>query len=978
MSSLLKSWIAIEFLSTSNEIDTKDKNIIELTSDNYPTDDKKSEWKGYKIKIATFKTADIYDLLSDIFEDVAFADRNPYTVSYTCEFEIDKNEKLNEDSIAISSFPWAVSQLQKKIKPNNWESDFQKFKEDLWEKIIEIFKTEDKNLFEKAKAIESYIETELNWEPYILHKTYFAKIKKIGEDSNDILLNSFYTKDLTMLNQEYPKGWNKSLTEYVNQQGEKKRINLREHSEVIKNGLRAGNIPQGSWASSYSLSLMQQFAVNHIVNNLANSSGYFSVNGPPGTGKTTLLKDVIAAIIVKRAKILSSYKNPSDAFKKENSYPKTGNYNVYYYKPDTKICDDAIIVASSNNAAVENISKELPKKDGDFLKNNFYPENIYFKEMGEILLGEDAWNCISFALGNSSNRSKFISIWESWNNETKSYDKPFQEAIESLDYTITDWTNARQEFNRMIEDFESLKQDLEKNETFLSDKYFIELQKNYNYDPKNAVTELEHEISENKKNIQNLLAQKIEAEKTFERTKEIKPVFWHFWFSTKSAKSYYFKINEVTTEIDDIKKNIIRLQKRNEKINLDIKTFRKYQTIKSEYKDYTPDQQFWNDAFEQTPSKSQELSPWFNSELKAKSIAIFFKALELQTIFISLASKEIKANIELLVCHFSRKIATINGDDLKGIWNTLFLLIPVISTTFASVSNLFKRLGKDTFGWLFIDEAGQAIPQAAASAIYRCKRVIAVGDPLQIEPVVTLPQKVFDYIGTENKISSTVFSSKVSVQTFYDNINPYGSYISEGLWVGSPLKIHRRCADPMFRIANDIAYDNIMQNANRNKPLPRIGNLYSRYDDIKGSCTIRQFVPQQGVQAIKLIEEYFRSLQNQDEFSLFVITPFKAVASEFRKQVKKGLPIHIYQQLIGKIGTVHTFQGKEADVVIFLSGCDESKKGAIYWADSSPNLLNVALTRAKKVFIAIGEKKLYKNTRYFSKMIKELDKVNHS
>lgn len=253
-----------------------------------------------------------------------------------------------------------------------------------------------------------------------------------------------------------------------------------------------------------------------------------------------------------------------------------------------------------------------------------------------------------------------------------------------------------------------------------------------------------------------------------------------------------------------------------------------------------------------------------------------------------------------------------------------------------------------------------------------------MGDPLQIEPVVTLPQKVFDYIGTENKISSSVFSSKVSVQTFYDNINPYGSYIGEGLWVGSPLKIHRRCADPMFRIANDIAYDNIMQNANRNKPMPRIGNLHSRYDDIKGSCTIRQFVPEQGVQAIKLIEEYFRSLQNQDDFSLFVITPFKAVASEFKKQVKKGLPTPISQQLIGKIGTVHTFQGKEADIVIFLSSCDESKKGAIYWADSSPNLLNVALTRAKKFFIAIGEKQQYKNTRYFSKMIKELDKVKHS
>ncbi|GHS91326.1 hypothetical protein FACS1894203_1890 [Bacteroidia bacterium] len=407
-------------------------------------------------------------------------------------------------------------------------------------------------------------------------------------------------------------------------------------------------------------------------------------------------------------------------------------------------------------------------------------------------------------------------------------------------------------------------------------------------------------------------------------------------------------------------------------MNLTIEKLQKYQIIKSEYKDYTPDGQFWIDAFEHIPSKSQELSPWFNAGLKARSVDIFFKALELQTIFISLASKQIKANIELLVCHFSRKITTISNADLKGIWNTLFLLIPVISTTFASVSSLFKGLGADTFGWLFIDEAGQAVPQAAAGAVFRCKRVIVVGDPLQIEPVVTLPQKVFDYIRTENEVSSDILSSKVSVQTFYDNINPYGSYIGDNLWIGSPLKIHRRCADPMFRIANDIAYDNIMQNANRDKPVPRMGSLYSRYDNITGSCTVRQFVPEQGAHAIKLIEEYFHSLEDKDKFSLFIITPFKAVASEFRKQVKSSLPVIISQKLQGKIGTVHTFQGKEADIVLFLSGCDESKKGAIGWADSSPNLLNVALTRAKKIFIAIGEKRLYNNTRYFSKMIKEL------
>ncbi|HWQ40718.1 MAG TPA: AAA domain-containing protein [Desulfosporosinus sp.] len=51
---------------------------------------------------------------------------------------------------------------------------------------------------------------------------------------------------------------------------------------------------------------------------------------------------------------------------------------------------------------------------------------------------------------------------------------------------------------------------------------------------------------------------------------------------------------------------------------------------------------------------------------------------------------------------------------------------------------LIKNIGKEEFGLVLIDEAGQAFPQSALGAIWRAKKVIAVGDPLQIEPVVTI------------------------------------------------------------------------------------------------------------------------------------------------------------------------------------------------------------------------------------------------
>ena len=61
------------------------------------------------------------------------------------------------------------------------------------------------------------------------------------------------------------------------------------------------------------------------------------------------------------------------------------------------------------------------------------------------------------------------------------------------------------------------------------------------------------------------------------------------------------------------------------------------------------------------------------------------------------------------------------------------------------------------------------------------------------------------------------------------------------------------------------------------------------------------------------------------------------------------------------MGTVHTFQGKEAPIVFLVLGADETSKGAANWAmgTENPNIMNVAATLAKEEFYIIGNKKLY-------------------
>ncbi len=44
-------------------------------------------------------------------------------------------------------------------------------------------------------------------------------------------------------------------------------------------------------------------------------------------------------------------------------------------------------------------------------------------------------------------------------------------------------------------------------------------------------------------------------------------------------------------------------------------------------------------------------------------------------------------------------------------------MIPVVSTTFASLPRLFRDVGREALGWLLVDEAGQASAQQVVGGI---------------------------------------------------------------------------------------------------------------------------------------------------------------------------------------------------------------------------------------------------------------------
>ena len=71
-------------------------------------------------------------------------------------------------------------------------------------------------------------------------------------------------------------------------------------------------------------------------------------------------------------------------------------------------------------------------------------------------------------------------------------------------------------------------------------------------------------------------------------------------------------------------------------------------------------------------------------------------------------------------------------------------------------------------------------------------------------------------------------------------------------------------------------------------------------------------------------------------------------------------------------GTIHTFQGKEAEVVFLVLGTLPAGAHARNWVAQSPNMLNVAVTRAKERLYVIGNREAWSKHRYFDDLAEML------
>ena len=250
-----------------------------------------------------------------------------------------------------------------------------------------------------------------------------------------------------------------------------------------------------------------------------------------------------------------------------------------------------------------------------------------------------------------------------------------------------------------------------------------------------------------------------------------------------------------------------------------------------------------------------------------------------------------------------------------------------------------SRLRFKVFDWLILDEANKVRANEALALMPLAKRWVMIGDLKQLPPVMEEAASTF-------KIEQPL-DELVRDDSFY-------GWIWDKVPAGSKIMLPRqyRMREPIGRVVSDLFYDGKLVHE---APHPRMPLPWPFDRELVWVDTGAQ-------------DEYRdaqRSVANEFEVALC-----KDITSIIRRRVRKAklAVIAMYASQVNRLSSalkgivppddiesVDAFEGRESDAVI-LSLVRSNDRAAIGFLND-PNRVNVAISRAKKLLVIVGDSK---------------------
>lgn len=296
---------------------------------------------------------------------------------------------------------------------------------------------------------------------------------------------------------------------------------------------------------------------------------------------------------------------------------------------------------------------------------------------------------------------------------------------------------------------------------------------------------------------------------------------------------------------------------------------------------------------------------------------------------------------------------------LKQEWRKTYrhvsLLFPVFLSTLHSVRRLFPDLlVVGCIDQLIVDEAGQTLPHLPIPALVRSKRAMFLGDPFQLEPVVTISDN------DKDSYWAKAFLGRGLTDADFDRYGPTVSTAyhraagasgqDEDLGNGIMLKYHYRCVPEIANFCNSLCYGNQMIIQTNPKPSRLGANLIAIH--VEGQISDHVNKPEIA-QVEAVIEELLAAgycLNSPNNYNTIgVISPYRRQADALTDRLQARWP----KFPLDSLGTVHTFQGGQKSAII-ISTRQCQVKDSLWFINRTPNLLNVAVSRARELLILVG------------------------
>lgn len=681
------------------------------------------------------------------------------------------------------------------------------------------------------------------------------------------------------------------------------------------------------------------------------NSDVLAINGPPGTGKTTILQSFLANIFVQ------------------------------------KLIDDeppALILASStNNQAITNILDSFAEASDDQISERWLPD---LDALGLYLTGKKS---STHQVMSSNYGNGFFQDYEKKPTEdlTKFFLQKFNKHYQATEETVEGaFLTLKQKTRTLVQETKHcllIAKEYENLDLLLMNNGF-----DTHEDLKNTYADKQQVLLKKVDSISQLQL----AEQTI--ISESKKLPWYyrligFLSSIKQKKALLFQSkvahlpliqnNAIAWHnheqvVMHIQKQIIDNQTKSNELNKEIEKLKQLQQkITATVDKYLTFKQDWQQHYQnkldklhkKTGDEYQNLSPLEETNVMldiSYRFESFWTAVHVREAeyIMLLEQRKSKSDKERIHKTYKEKL------------QRFACLTPVFISTFHSAPKFFDYFSKekgenfayfDLLDYLIVDEAGQVSPEIALPTFSLAKQAVVVGDTLQIEPIWSVSEQLDGVI--THQYSLTTNDDEFGLRQQEGLLSSSGSvmklaqracdYQQSKLAKGMMLKEHRRCLDSIISYSNRYIYANelLPKQGNEQKKglnLPTKGYLHISNDSQKqGSSRVNKF---EATIIAKWIEEqspHFIEVYNKPiEEIVAVVTPYKTQAGVIKQQLRQINPN------LKKItcGTVNSLQGAERPIVIF--SLVVSMNDSTNFINSGYNMLNVAISRAKHSFLVFG------------------------